>query len=368
MKMILLAFFTLFVQIATAGDNFVIVTGTGANEAEAKHNAFIAAIESAVGVLVSSETLIQNGELIQDKIITKSQGFIEKYNLLNTAKLEDNSVRITIKAFVSNAALAKELEIITGTKIDVDGKSAYAKVETSKRMYDATMLEFEQNFDTLFSALLASYKVDITNLSFDYENLDKSVPFQITVKLYIDKDRYSYVIEKFHDYFIALGADCMQINVGNYFPIHNYNQLKFPIVDFKLVLDNVLIITKVINGKYITYQYKFTDKTYQRVMYHFNKIAAPKYGNIRIDFMADNKSMQNFTFANDVLVFYTPYNSISMYMPYLRPSILKISDSKRTMTESIDEALQLNGKISRQSLENLTAVVAEIDGTRKFIK
>jgi hypothetical protein len=74
----------------------VIVSGYGLTEEDALKNAFAAAVEQAVGTLVSSTLLVENSELVNEKILSLSNGFIETYKKLSTTK-QGGFLRLPLK-------------------------------------------------------------------------------------------------------------------------------------------------------------------------------------------------------------------------------------------------------------------------------
>ncbi len=66
------------------------------------------AVEQAVGTMVSSETLVENYVVIKDKILTRSQGYIRKYDVLSEGQIGDD-YEVLIKAQVEEIALADDV-------------------------------------------------------------------------------------------------------------------------------------------------------------------------------------------------------------------------------------------------------------------
>jgi len=83
-------------------------------------NAFRRAVEQAVGVLVESETLVKNFQLVNDRIYSKSAGYIKKYTITGE-KVEGDTFRIEIKALVARVRIEKDLDEI-GLLIKKAGK------------------------------------------------------------------------------------------------------------------------------------------------------------------------------------------------------------------------------------------------------
>ncbi|MFA4910895.1 MAG: flagellar assembly protein T N-terminal domain-containing protein, partial [Desulfobacteria bacterium] len=58
------------------------------------------AVEQAVGTLVSSETMVENFQLLSDSIYTKTEGYIQKYKIISEAPAE-NIYKVNIEATVA---------------------------------------------------------------------------------------------------------------------------------------------------------------------------------------------------------------------------------------------------------------------------
>lgn len=74
----------------------------------ALHNAFRQAIEQVVGVMVTSKTVVQDAKLLNDRIFSKSSGFIKTYAVTGES-FEDGACRLRIRATVSTTHLKKRL-------------------------------------------------------------------------------------------------------------------------------------------------------------------------------------------------------------------------------------------------------------------
>ena len=89
----------------------VTVTGEGITATAAENDALRMAVEKTVGVLVDSQTLVENYIVVQDQIYTQSRGFITEYNVTN--RVEGFGMwKVTINAVVDdnpNSKLMSEL-------------------------------------------------------------------------------------------------------------------------------------------------------------------------------------------------------------------------------------------------------------------
>jgi len=69
------------------------------------------AVEQAVGVMISNETLVENYQVISDKILQESKGYIQSYEVLSDQR-EGNIYKVTIQAVVSIGQIKNDLEAI----------------------------------------------------------------------------------------------------------------------------------------------------------------------------------------------------------------------------------------------------------------
>jgi hypothetical protein len=115
----------------------VKATGVGATSGEAEKAALVNAVQQAVGLFLDSETLLQNEQIIYDKILSVSDGYVSKMEVLlpSRKRPSDGLFETTINATVEKAKLGSELRkqrlLISAT----DGQNAWAEAAT--RIKDA---------------------------------------------------------------------------------------------------------------------------------------------------------------------------------------------------------------------------------------
>ena len=102
----------------------------------ALNDAFKRAIEQVVGVMVEAKTAIRDAVLLQDKIYSKSSGFIKSYKI-NTETFESDACRVSIKATVSRARLEKGLDEV-GLLSKKMGKPRVAVIMTEQNIGNDT--------------------------------------------------------------------------------------------------------------------------------------------------------------------------------------------------------------------------------------
>lgn len=106
-------------QRAASETTLVTAKGSGATKVEALKDAYRDAVEKAVGQFVDAEQMMKNDEIITDQVLTQSNAYIEKYDLLKESEA-DGLVKVFIKATVRKAELVKKiLGVMPGVTVNV---------------------------------------------------------------------------------------------------------------------------------------------------------------------------------------------------------------------------------------------------------
>ncbi len=69
------------------------------------------AVEQAVGVFISSDTIVENFEVIRDNVYSKSQGYIENYTITDE-KAGDSLYMVSVRATVSLKSIDNDLQAL----------------------------------------------------------------------------------------------------------------------------------------------------------------------------------------------------------------------------------------------------------------
>jgi hypothetical protein len=69
------------------------------------------AVEQATGSLIENETLVENYQLLSDKIYSQSKGYVQSYEVLDE-KAEEGLYRVTIQATVASGELKNDLQAL----------------------------------------------------------------------------------------------------------------------------------------------------------------------------------------------------------------------------------------------------------------
>lgn len=97
--------------IEAEGAGVVINNDLALARDNALNDALRKAVEQAVGTVISSETIVQNFEVINDSIYAKSQGYIQNYRIINE-NVSDSLYRVTIRASVSLGTIKDDLQAL----------------------------------------------------------------------------------------------------------------------------------------------------------------------------------------------------------------------------------------------------------------
>lgn len=88
-----------------SGGNDAIARDTAIDDARRK------AVEQSVGSMVSSETLVENYQTLQDSVYTKTQGYIKSYSVKNESHTNE-LYQVTITAVVAVGTIKNDLDAI----------------------------------------------------------------------------------------------------------------------------------------------------------------------------------------------------------------------------------------------------------------
>jgi hypothetical protein len=108
---------------------YIEVAGNGATTTQARDNGFRLAVESALGSLISSETVVQNGRVQRDEIISYAAGFVDRFETVDTRTGPDGVV-VTMQVWVKRSALADRLLNRSEKSGEVDGARATVQLQT----------------------------------------------------------------------------------------------------------------------------------------------------------------------------------------------------------------------------------------------
>lgn len=136
----------------------VVVVGTGVTTDAALQNAFKKAIEQSFGTFVSTKTEILNDEITKNELVSVSNGNIQNYEVLSTAKLNEKEFSTTVKVSVSISNLVSF----------VKSKGISAEIKGSILSANILQQEFNEANELKATNELMNTLAGILNKSFDY--------------------------------------------------------------------------------------------------------------------------------------------------------------------------------------------------------
>ncbi len=170
----------------------VVAEGVGTSAEEALKDAFRNAVRQVVGAVVDAETLVKNDELISDKVLTYSDGFIKKYD--EVTKKEDKGLfRIKITAEVQRRNVIAKLEAAKVAVKSVDGKGLFAEVVTE--------VEAKKNAEALLTKALDGFpqnclKVSVAGEPKLVEKAESKATVQVGIQVEVDHDAYKSLAQR----------------------------------------------------------------------------------------------------------------------------------------------------------------------------
>jgi hypothetical protein len=108
---------------------YIEVAGVGATPEEARINGFRLAVEQAIGSLVASETVVQNGRIQRDEIISYAAGYVDRFDIVGTQSTAQG-LRVNMRVWVGRSALANRLLALSQTAGEIQGDRAATAVAT----------------------------------------------------------------------------------------------------------------------------------------------------------------------------------------------------------------------------------------------
>jgi hypothetical protein len=162
----------------------IVAEGAGLTIDEAQKDAFRNAVRQAVGLVVDADTLVRNDQLVEDKVLTYSDGFITKFEPIpGSMKQQGGLVRLKIKAQVARKSLVERLKAANISVKTVDGKSLFARAVTE--------LEAKEDTGKLLAKSLADLPRLLTAEIEGEPDFDKDKS-EIIVRVAVRADRIAY--------------------------------------------------------------------------------------------------------------------------------------------------------------------------------
>lgn len=134
----------------------VLAEGVGTTRQEALKDAFRNAVRQVVGAVLDAETLVKDDKIIDDKVLTNSDGIIGKGYEELEEKNEGGLVRVKIRASVQRGTVIARLKAANVTTQSIDGKSLFAEAATKLESHQTAAEMLEKAFALAPSGFLTA--------------------------------------------------------------------------------------------------------------------------------------------------------------------------------------------------------------------
>lgn len=127
----------------------VVATGFGINPQKAEEQALMAAVRSAIGVYLDANTIVANEEVIQNRILSLSNGFVKEYTAIKrSGPSPDGLYEVTIVAKIESSQLMSAMKSANIVSGEIQGRNLWAEsatkikgVDDAVRILQATIRE-----------------------------------------------------------------------------------------------------------------------------------------------------------------------------------------------------------------------------------
>lgn len=184
-QMILILSLALSIKAYAQNDKSVtlVVSGQGKSQEEAKQQALRSAIEQAFGTFISSKTEILNDNILNDEVVSITNGNIQSFKILKENQLPDGTWTTMINTIVSINKLTSFYES-KGVKIEFSGGLFAQNVEIQKLNKKSEKIAWI-NVNKVIEKLVQNcfdYEISISDPNLVYEDR-YAIPITINVTL-----------------------------------------------------------------------------------------------------------------------------------------------------------------------------------------
>ena len=99
-------------RVQASGLGFIAAGDQAGAFAQAKKAAMREAVEIGVGTLLSAETKVGNFAVIADQVLTRTEGYIRSYEILNQGAIDEETYEVEIEAVVELGNLHRRLDAL----------------------------------------------------------------------------------------------------------------------------------------------------------------------------------------------------------------------------------------------------------------
>lgn len=182
----------------------IITVGTGGTKEEAIQDALRSAVERAVGVYIYSSTEVENFQVVKDKIISASRGYVNNYEIVKEDQKEGIffiTLNVQVNVNSIQAAVRKDIKSITVGEALKDYslvKQRMEKIRKAEEIVNAVVLRPVEE----------AYSVDFIGYEIKSVRKDR-VSLELAVKLSLNP----FYWNEYYDVLNFLSEDCSNADV-----------------------------------------------------------------------------------------------------------------------------------------------------------
>lgn len=164
----------------------VTATGYGVDPAAAKKAAGRAAIEQVVGQLVDADTLVENDELVKDRILTHSAAFLEDVETVGAPTQADGLWTVKVLAKVRKTQLAQKLKAENVGTVALKKGKLFAQAASRQQEAEDAAAMAKAVFENFPSGLVQSEVCKESDGSPAVRVVDRDGSVEVDVRLFLD--------------------------------------------------------------------------------------------------------------------------------------------------------------------------------------
>lgn len=197
----------------------VVVIGIGKDSDSALRNAFRAALEEVLGVLVDSETLVNNDDVISDNILSYSGGYVEKHEIIKGPDIKDGLVIVEIKALVAESQLMGKLKSYDIQIKSIDGQSLFGEVVSKIDQHKSSINITKDIFKGFPENIIEAYAVGKPEMS------KNNTTLSLNIQAKINYDKYQLMATKIKQTLDRIANKIDYVQQGNELNFNRFNEL-----------------------------------------------------------------------------------------------------------------------------------------------
>ena len=184
--------FLIFTSVSSNNSDILKITTSGSGETKelAVQEALRSALEQSYGTFISTKTNIKNDELIDDEIVSITNGDIHKYEIISEVSLS-NSYEVVVQSQISLNQINNFKSQIGEDKISFDGKLFGVKRKLQKINQDAERISLKNLIETLDALYKNSIDFKMKDYTMPQQNDDGKFGITFTVSINYNEN-YDY--------------------------------------------------------------------------------------------------------------------------------------------------------------------------------